>query len=137
MRPIVALGCDGPRSRREIVRRIIPHHEVKFQYAKLLNRDVGPSRGAAVSPILLLVAVGWMYVVTMMAVAEAMAPTGTVLGAVFTFLLYGVGPLALVLYLLNTPSRRRRRRAMDASAVQPDGSGHAAGDAVAPEREEP
>lgn len=89
------------------------------------------------SPILLLVAVGWMYVVTMMAVAEAMAPTGTVLGAVFTFLLYGVGPLALVLYLLNTPSRRRRRRAMEASAVQPDGSGHAAGDAVAPEREEP
>jgi hypothetical protein len=91
------------------------------------------------SPILLLVAVGWMYVVTMMAVAEAMAPTGTVLGAVFTFVLYGAGPLALVLYLLSTPARRRRRRAAEAaaSAGAPDGGGHAAGDPVAPEREEP
>ncbi len=90
------------------------------------------------SPILLLVAVGWMYVVTMMAVAEAMAPNGTLLGAVFTFVLYGAAPLALVLYLLGTPARRRRRRAAEAaSAAQPDGGGHAAGDAVAPEREEP
>lgn len=88
------------------------------------------------SPILLLVAVGWMYVVTMMAVAEAMAPTGTVLGAVFTFVLYGAGPLALVLYLLGTPARRRRRRAAEASAHEPDGGGHAPGHAVAPEREE-
>jgi len=89
------------------------------------------------SPILLLVAVGWMYVVTMMAIAEAMAPTGTVLGAVFTFVLYGAGPLALVLYLLSTPARRRRRRAAEAaSAHTPDGGGHAAGDAVAAEREE-
>jgi predicted membrane channel-forming protein YqfA (hemolysin III family) len=89
------------------------------------------------SPILLLVALGWMYVVTMMAIAEATAPTGTVLGAVFTFVLYGAGPLALVLYLLATPARRRRRRAAQASAQAPDGGGHAAGDAVAPEREEP
>ncbi|MEW6705324.1 MAG: hypothetical protein AB1430_10775 [Pseudomonadota bacterium] len=89
---------------------------------------------------MLLVGVGWMYVVTMMAVAEAMAPTGTVPGAVFTFLLYGALPLALVLYLLATPARRRRRRAREAaeaSAAQPDGCGHAAGDAVAPERKEP
>lgn len=88
------------------------------------------------SPILLLVAVGWMYVVTMMAVAEAMAPNGTVLGAVFTFVLYGVGPLALLLYLLATPARRRRRREAEASGQAPDGGGHAAGDPVAPEREE-
>ena len=90
------------------------------------------------SPILLLVAVGWMYVVTMMAVAEATAPTGTVLGATFTFVLYGLGPLGLLLYLLAAPARRRRQRAREAaSAAQPDRGGHAAGDAVAPEREEP
>lgn len=88
------------------------------------------------SPILLLVAVGWMYVVTMMALAEAMAPNGTVLGAVFTFVLYGVAPLALVLYLLGTPARRRRRRAAEASSAAPDGGSHAAGDPVATEREE-
>lgn len=90
------------------------------------------------SPILLLVGVGWMYVVTMMSVAEAIAPNGTVLGALITFLLYGLLPLSLVLYLLATPARRRRRRAAEAaaSAAQPDQRGHAPGDAVAAEREE-
>ena len=92
--------------------------------------------------MLYLVAIGWMYVVLMMTVAEALAPNGTLLGALITLVLYGVLPLALVLYLLGTPGRRRARRAADraadrASAAQPDGSGHAAGDAVAPEREKP
>lgn len=66
-----------------------------------------------------LVAIGWMYVVVMMAVAEAMSPSGTVLGAVFTFLLYGCLPLAIVLYLLGTPARRRARRAADQVEGQP------------------
>ena len=88
--------------------------------------------------MLYLVAIGWMYVVLMMAVAEALAPNGTLLGAMVTLVLYGVLPLALVLYLLGMPGRRRARRAAEiASAAQPDGSGHAAGDAVAPEREKP
>ena len=54
-----------------------------------------------------LVAIGWMYVVLMMTVAEALSPQGTVLGALFTFVLYGCLPLAVVLYLLCTPARRR------------------------------
>ena len=85
------------------------------------------------TPVLLLVAIGWMYVVVMMAMAEAMAPAGSVLGALFTLLLYGLLPLAIVMYLLATPARRRRRRAREASAAQPFGSGQAPGDAVAPE----
>ena len=60
-----------------------------------------------------LVAIAWGYVVLMMAVAEATAPNGTVLGAVFTFLLYGVLPLSIVLYILGTPSRRRLRIARE------------------------
>jgi hypothetical protein len=36
-----------------------------------------------------------------------------VLGALFTFILYGCLPLALVLYLLGTPARRRARRAAE------------------------
>jgi len=87
--------------------------------------------------MLYLVAIGWMYVVVMLAVAEAMAPQGTVLGALFTLLGWGVLPLAIVLYILGTPARRRARRAAESAPVQPDGSGHAAGDAVAPERKEP
>jgi hypothetical protein len=85
-----------------------------------------------------LVAIAWMYVVVMMAVAEAMAPNGSVLGAVFTFLLYGVLPCSIVMYLMGTPMRRRARLAAErqALAVQPDSGGEAAGDAVAAERKE-
>lgn len=64
-----------------------------------------------------LVAIAWMYVVLMMALAEALSPQGTVLGAIITFVLYGCAPLALVLYLLGTPARRRARRAAQAEEV--------------------
>lgn len=97
---------------------------------------------------MLIVAIAWMYVVLMMAAAEAVSPNGGVLGAVFTFLLYGLLPLSVVLYLMATPRRRRARRAAEraaadagqepppASGAAPDGGGHSAGDTVAPKREE-
>lgn len=106
-----------------------------------------------------LIVIGWLYVVVMMAVAEATNTNGTVLGAIFTFLLYGLGPVALVVYLMGTPGRRRairqreaeaqeaaRRAAADASAAAaskdagsdlPDQAGEAPADAVAPVRKEP
>ena len=85
-----------------------------------------------------LIAIAWIYVALMMAVAEALSSQGTVLGAVITFVLYGVLPLAVVLYILGTPARRRARRAAEAAASgAPDGGGAAPGDAVAPERKEP
>jgi membrane protein implicated in regulation of membrane protease activity len=91
-----------------------------------------------------LIAIAWMYVVVMMALAEALSAQGTVLGALFTLLLYGALPLSIVMYLLGTPMRRRARRAAEAEALQqntdsgaqPDGSRHASGDPVAPERKE-
>lgn len=110
-----------------------------------------------------IVAIAWMYVTLMMALAEATSPQGTVLGAIFTFLLYGVGPLALVLYLLGAPARRkailkaereawaRQRDPLEAASpgamappsepasggVQTDGSGLPPAASVAPVREEP
>lgn len=84
-----------------------------------------------------LVAIAWIYVVLMMAVAEAMSPMGTVLGAFFTLLLYGALPLGLLMYILGTPHRRRARKAAEASALAPDGGGEPAGDAVAPVGKEP
>jgi len=84
---------------------------------------------------MMLVAIAWMYVVLMVAVAEAFSANGTPLGALVTFLLYGLLPLSIVLYLMATPARRAARQRAE-SAAQPDGGGHAAGDAVAPEREE-
>ncbi len=84
-----------------------------------------------------LVAVGWIYVVLLMSVAEATGHDGSVLGALVTFALYGVLPLSIVMYLLRTPARRRARRAAEAaSAGDPDRGGHPPGDAVAPVREE-
>lgn len=90
-----------------------------------------------------LVAIAWLYVALMMALAEATHANGSVLGAVFTFVLYGLGPVALVLYLLGTPQRRRARRREEAAsaALDPDRGGHASAVAearpVAPVREEP
>ena len=84
-----------------------------------------------------IVAIAWIYVVLMMAVAEALSSQGTVLGAFFTFVLYGVLPLSIVLYIGGTPARRKARRAAEAAAsIAPDGGGHAAGDAVAAEGKE-
>lgn len=92
-----------------------------------------------------LVAIAWLYVAVMMAVAEATHPAGTVLGAVFTFLLYGLLPVGLVMYVMGTPLRRKARLAReardaapgarageapetsDAPGVQPDTGRHAAG----------
>lgn len=92
-----------------------------------------------------LIAIAWLYVVLMMAVAEATNASGSLLGAMLTFLLYGVGPLTVVMYILGTPARRRARQAAEAvqasALLDPDGSRHAAAVAedgsVAPERKEP
>lgn len=87
---------------------------------------------------MLIVAIAWMYVVLMMALAEATSAQGSLLGAVITFLLYGVLPLSILLYILATPARRRARRAREASrSAPPDGGGVATGDGVAAKREEP
>jgi hypothetical protein len=91
-----------------------------------------------------LLALAWLYVVVLMTLAEGSAPGGNWLGAAFTFLIYGVLPLGIALYLLGTPVRRRaRRRAEVASArdgaagANPDGGGHPAGDPVSPVGKEP
>ncbi|HEY1395655.1 hypothetical protein [Roseateles sp.] len=75
-----------------------------------------------------LVAIAWMYVVLMMAVVEAFSSQGSVLGALITFVFYGVVPLSIVMYLMGTPGRRAARRKAEASgSPHDDGEG-----AVAP-----
>ena len=56
-----------------------------------------------------IVALGWMFVVVLMTLAEATSPQGTLLGAFITLILYGVLPLSIVLYIMATPTRRRTR----------------------------
>jgi mannose/fructose/N-acetylgalactosamine-specific phosphotransferase system component IID len=61
-----------------------------------------------------LIPIGWLYVVVMMSVAEATSSNGSVLGALVTFVLYGVLPIALLLYFMGTPGRKRAIRAREA-----------------------
>ena len=99
-----------------------------------------------------LVIIAWLYVALMMAVAEATNTTGTVLGAIFTFVLYGALPVAIIAYIMRTPARRSacpareqaaREAAMAAggaaadSALAPDQSGQAPADPLAPVGKEP
>ena len=105
-----------------------------------------------------LVVIAWMYVVLIMSVAEATNSNGTVLGAIVTFLLYGVAPVALVVYLMGSPFRRKAikaREAVDAASEglaaqptaqptgaapapsdQPDAGSESPADAVPPVRKE-
>jgi hypothetical protein len=109
-----------------------------------------------------LIVIAWLYVVLMMSVAEATNTTGTLLGAIVTFVMYGLGPVALVVYLMGAPARSKalkkreaaefaRETAADASpasSVPPDAGRHPPGGAeavaastgeagVAPVRKEP
>ncbi|ROR41272.1 hypothetical protein QY917_04675 [Diaphorobacter sp. C33] len=94
-----------------------------------------------------LVVIAWLYVTVLMALAEATSANGTVLGAIVTFVLYGLLPMSIVLYILGTPGRKRALRARQqaeveaASGGQPDAGGHAPAaaepGAVPPVRKEP
>lgn len=60
-----------------------------------------------------IVPIAWLYVALMMALAEATASNGTVVGAVITFLFYGVLPISLVVYVMGTPARKRAIKARE------------------------
>lgn len=61
-----------------------------------------------------IVAIAWLFVAVLMAAAEATSSQGSLLGAFFTLILYGLLPVAIVVYILGTPARRRARRAAEA-----------------------
>ncbi|WP_290871261.1 hypothetical protein [Aquabacterium sp.] len=106
-----------------------------------------------------IVAIAWIYVALMMALAEATNPQGTILGAVITFVFYGVAPTALVMYLLGAPTRRKARLQAEAAereawvaaqarqgattaettsaGTHPDAGSLPTGDPVSAERKEP
>lgn len=58
-----------------------------------------------------IVAIAWIYVVLMMAITER-----SVIAGIMTFLLYGVLPLAVILYLMGTRQRKQRRIEAENSA---------------------
>ena len=62
-----------------------------------------------------LVVIAWLYVVVLMSVAEATNTTGTVLGALMTFVLYGALPVTLVVYLMGAPARNKAAKKRNAA----------------------
>ena len=60
-----------------------------------------------------LVLIAWFYVTLMMAIAEATSSNGTLLGAFFTLVLYGLLPIIIVGYILGTPARRKAREKLE------------------------
>ena len=68
--------------------------------------------------VLILVVIAWLYVTLMMAVAEASAINGSLLGAVITFVLYGLLPVSIIVYVFSTPVRKRMRKAREEQAMR-------------------
>lgn len=56
-------------------------------------------------PAVYIVAIAWLYVVLMMALTET-----SIVAGIATFAFYGLAPLALFLWLVGTPQRRRNRQ---------------------------
>jgi len=56
-----------------------------------------------------IIAIAWIYVVVLMSFTEDSIAAGLA-----TFIFYGLAPLALLLYLIGTPQRRRNRRRREA-----------------------
>ena len=81
-----------------------------------------------------LVVIAWLYVVLLAALAEATSNVGTVLGAVVTFVLYGLLPLSIVMYIIGTPGRKRAlyAQAMAERAVLASAAANSA-DSAAPD----
>ena len=88
-----------------------------------------------------IVPIAWLYVVVMMSVAEATNANGTLMGAIITFVLYGVLPIGLILYFMGAPARKRAIRAREAAelqaSLQPDTGGLAPADPVTSVGKEP
>jgi len=75
-----------------------------------------------------IVALAWIYVVLMVSIMQP-----TVLKGVVTFLGTGLLPLALFLYLMGTPQRRRNQKRAEAAASDAAANEAAAGEAAASE----
>lgn len=71
-----------------------------------------------------IVAIAWLYVISMMAITEK-----SFIAGVLTFIFFGVAPTALLLWLAGTKRRHAAKRKIDAApavsneqAHRPDGS---------------
>ena len=67
-----------------------------------------------------IIAIGWMWVVLMMAITEP-----NIVAAILSLVFYGVLPCSLLLWLMGTPARRRRRAREQAAGTESPGKDEA------------
>jgi mannose/fructose/N-acetylgalactosamine-specific phosphotransferase system component IID len=60
-----------------------------------------------------IVPIAWLYVALMMGVAEATNTNGSVLGGIVTFILYGILPTSIIVYIMRTPQLKKARLALE------------------------
>ena len=99
------------------VRPVPTNHLIGLILAAFRAHRLGSCTNQKFGVFMYVIVIAWMYVVLMMSVAEATATQGTLLGAIVTFFLYGVGPAALVAYLMGTPARKRGIKKREAEAL--------------------
>jgi mannose/fructose/N-acetylgalactosamine-specific phosphotransferase system component IID len=60
-----------------------------------------------------IIPIAWLYVALMMSVAEASNTNGTILGGILTFILYGILPISIIVYVMGAPNRKKARLAAE------------------------
>ena len=100
-RDVFVAGMEEYRGRGGLGWEVRPVWSQWCSASAVLSNQPDPNR-------MYIVAIAWVYVVMLMALTE---PTFT--AGVATFVFYGLLPLALLLWLLGTPERRRRRSRID------------------------
>lgn len=60
-----------------------------------------------------IVAIAWIYVVFMMALTEP-----SIVAGIMTFLMYGVLPVSIIVYVMGTGQRKRKRRAQEMQRLE-------------------
>jgi hypothetical protein len=77
-----------------------------MQHAALSRKRRGRVAHLHDNRTMYVIAIAWLYVTLLMAATETNITAG-----ILTFVLYGLAPLSLFLWLFGTPERRRRMRA--------------------------
>lgn len=62
-----------------------------------------------------IIAIAWLYVTFLMAATEPSITAG-----ILTFFFYGLMPCGLLLWILGTPQRKRKKALLEEELSQPD-----------------
>lgn len=60
-----------------------------------------------------IIAIAWIYVVFMMSITEV-----SIVAGVMTFLLYGLLPVGIIVYVMGSGRRKRKRRAQERQQLE-------------------